>query len=155
MEEETKPKKVFPKKKYVTVEEFDKMVQAIGILAEKIDTKVSVKVESVIDEAAPVGSAENPNSAIPMNPEWRKMVDEILGPDFGMDLQYSSGGDVIMFTVIVPLEKSNSKPDYKEYYKVDRRTISLNPAQTGVGVRQWCQKIKRNLSRSEQGQALI
>lgn len=146
MEEEIKPveKKEHYTKKYVTQEQFSELLSAVQGLAKQRETKK----EPIIDEAAPAGSVENPNLSIPMNPEWRKVIDDVLGKDFGMTVEYSKDGSLIIFGIIVPDNKSNMKPDYKEFFKTDIRKIALNPAQTGVGVRQWCERIKRNLGRS-------
>ena len=145
MAEEKVPPVKKAKPQYATVEQLGEMMQLMQAINAKLEAKDAEKV-IVPDEASPVGTIENPG--VTLNPEWRKIVDEILGPDFGIQVSFDKDGADMKFTIVVPKEKSNAPRDYLEYYKHDWRTISLNPAQTGVGVRQWCEKIKRNLGRS-------
>lgn len=141
-----------PKKKgpgYVTEKQLnlklDPINSALALILEKLNSSAEKEVKQ--DEAAPIGSPENPG--VVLNPEWRKIVDEILGPDFGIMVNFDKDGSTMKFTIIVPKDKSNAKQDYMEFYKHDYRTIALNPAATGIGVRQWCERIKRNLGKSQ------
>ena len=84
---------------------------------------------------------------IPVPPTWRKIVDELLGMDFGIDVVYPQSGSGFLFKIIVPAEKSNMSKDYKEFYKVDIRTRSLNYNEGIEGIRKFCEGVKKNLER--------
>jgi len=86
---------------------------------------------------------------IPVPPAWRKMVDELLGMDFGIDVVYPQTGSGFLFKIIVPEEKSNMSKDYKEFYKVDIRTKSLNYNEGIEGIKKFCESVKKNLERKQ------
>jgi len=86
---------------------------------------------------------------IPVPPVWRKMVDEILGMDFGIDVVYPQAGSGFLFKIIVPAEKSNMSKDYKEFYKVDIRTKAINYNEGIDGIRKFCEGVKKNLERKQ------
>jgi len=87
---------------------------------------------------------------IPVPPAWRKMVDELLGMDFGIDVVYPQAGSGFLFKIIVPEEKSNMSKDYKEFYKVDIRTKAINYNEGTEGIKRFCETVKRNLERKPQ-----
>lgn len=81
----------------------------------------------------------------PVPPKWRQVVDEILGPDFGINVVYPDTGNGFLFKLIVPLDKSNADKAYLELYKVDIRTKSLSYSDGIDGVRKYCELVKSNL----------
>jgi hypothetical protein len=94
-----------------------------------------------------------PDKAV-IPPSWRRVVDTVLGPEFGIDVRYpdEKSNGLFLFTVIVPKEKSNAPKDHWEMYKSDRRTknIAGNPS---VGeIQKHCERIKANLVRSQQSE---
>ena len=86
---------------------------------------------------------------IPVPPAWRKMVDESLGMDFGIDVVYPQSGSGFLFKIIVPAEKSNMSKDYKEFYKVDIRTKAINYNEGIEGIKKFCENVKKNLERKQ------
>jgi aspartyl/asparaginyl-tRNA synthetase len=83
----------------------------------------------------------------PIPPAWRKLVDEILGMDFGINVSYPLSGGGFLFKIIVPAEKSNMSKDYKEFYKTDVRTKSINYNEGADGVRKFLELVKKNLEK--------
>lgn len=86
----------------------------------------------------------DPNK-IPIPPAWRKMVDDILGVEFGIDVVYPQQGSGFLFKIIVPKEKSNASPAHQEFYKVDIRTKAIAYNEGISGVENFCQKVAKNL----------
>ena len=84
---------------------------------------------------------------MPVPPAWRKMVDETLGLDFGIDVVYPQSGSGFLFKIIVPAEKSNASLAHKEFYKTDIRTKAINYADGIEGVRKFCELVALNLKR--------
>ena len=82
---------------------------------------------------------------MPIPPAWRKMVDETLGLDFGIDVVYPQSGSGFLFKIIVPPEKSNASQAHKEFYKVDIRTKAINYAEGIEGVKKFCELVASNL----------
>ena len=95
-----------------------------------------------------VPKEEIPNpDKMPVPPAWRKMVDETLGLDFGIDVVYPQSGSGFLFKIIVPAEKSNASLAHKEFYKVDIRTKAINYSDGIEGVRKFCELVATNLKR--------
>lgn len=92
----------------------------------------------------PEEEVSNPDK-MPVPPAWRKMVDETLGLDFGIDVVYPQSGSGFLFKIIVPAEKSNASLAHKEFYKVDIRTKAINYADGIEGVKKFCELVATNL----------
>ena len=92
---------------------------------------------------------EGGTQKMPIPPDWRKMVDEILGMDFGIDIVYPQSGSGFLFKIIVPAEKSNASQSYKEFYKVDIRTKAISYSDGIEGIRKFCELVKVNLSKKQ------
>ena len=99
----------------------------------EVEKKVEIEDESVKPEKMPVP------------PGWRKIVDETLGMDFGIDVVYPSSGSGFLFKVIVPAEKSNASPAHKEFYRVDIRTKAISYSDGIEGVKKFCELVAINL----------
>ena len=84
---------------------------------------------------------------MPVPPAWRKMVDEILGLDFGIDVVYPQSGSGFLFKLIVPKEKSNASEAYKEFNRTDIRTKAVSYSDGVDGIRKFCELVKINLSK--------
>ena len=85
-----------------------------------------------------------------MNPNWKKIVNQVLGSEFDCEASYPKSGGVL-FKVIVPKNKSNASQSYWEMNKRDVRTKEIG--HTGSeGVKKWCELIKKNLARTKQEQ---
>ena len=110
----------------------------------KESTSVQTPVMKPTDEEIIAGIEK-----IPVPPAWRKMVDEFLGMDFGIDVVYPQAGSGFLFKIIVPAEKSNMSKDYKEFYKVDIRTKAINYNEGIDGIRKFCEGVKKNLEKKQ------
>ena len=123
---------------FVTVEKFNEFQNVIleAIKGKQAETPAVPVVKEDVD-ATP---SENP---IP--PAWRKVVDEVLGTDFGISISYPGDGTGFLFKIIVPKDKSNASKDYLEMYKIDVRTKAINNSEGIGGIRLYCEKVKKNL----------
>ena len=81
----------------------------------------------------------------PVSPKYRAMVDEILGPEYGINIVYPDQGSGFLFKLIIPLELSNASKDHKAFYKCDVRTKSIGYNEGLDGVRKHIEKVARNL----------
>ena len=109
-------------------------------------SKIKESTIPPVDEAKVIEEGGTDKSPIP--PAWRKMVDDILGIEFGIDIVYPQAGSGFLFKIIVPAEKSNADQAYKELYKTDIRTKAVSYSDGIEGVRKFCELVKTNLSRS-------
>lgn len=137
-----KPAKV---EKAVSRKEFEGLQETVNSGFAAIMEKLSSPTAQVAATPAKPeeGGIQTP-SLVP--PAWRALTDEILGPDFEIELELPENGGQ-KFSIFVPMEKSNATPDYKKVYKRDKRTRELG--NTGIkGVKDWCIKVRRNLIKS-------
>jgi len=81
----------------------------------------------------------------PVPAKYRLLVDEILGPQFGINVVYPDKGSGFLFKVIVPLELSNASSSHKEFYKADVRTKAIGYEKGIEGVREYLERVARNL----------
>lgn len=151
-EDQVKEKYAGLKGKRVTRDEFDSLIKSVSTLTELVSKSLEkpkplekqeyAKIDAEVEESV------NPQD-VRVPPQWRKQVDDILGPEFGAEVIYPKSGGT-KFTVIVPRSKSNAPAFYWEMHKnpafcVDRRTFQVG--NRGIeGVIEWCQKIKSNLT---------
>ncbi len=77
--------------------------------------------------------------------EYRNIVDEILGSDFGISIEYVSDKPEFIFTVVVPIEYSNVPPNDLKDRGGDLRTKVMSIPSGVNEVREWATKIKNNL----------
>jgi hypothetical protein len=159
-------------KEYATRDDLDKVLGAITDIAKTVNDLVKkqanpIIIEKTVPEIAgtadlskvkesnptqsPAKQAEDmpKKEGMPIPPDWRKMVDEMLGMDFGIDVVYPQSGSGFLFKVIVPEEKSNMSKDYKEFYKVDIRTKAINYNEGVDGIRKFCEGVKKNLEKKQ------
>jgi hypothetical protein len=135
---ETKPVQEFVKK-----EDFD---QAMSILMKSIETlsiAVAQKKETVSDKKIKAEGTTDFETPIP--PQWRSVVDEVLGEDVGMMISYPDNGG-FKFTLSIPREKSNVGDEHWKMFNHDWRTKMLNPSEGIAGVRKHCELVKQNLN---------
>jgi hypothetical protein len=150
--------------KYATKDDIDKLADAMTKIAKTVNDLAQSKQEipgtadlSKVKESDVPQLITKPTDEeiaggiekIPVPPAWRKMVDELLGMDFGIDVVYPQAGSGFLFKVIVPAEKSNMSKDYKEFYKVDIRTKAINYNEGVDGIRKFCEGVKKNLERKQ------
>ena len=119
----------------------EKTVPEIPGTADLSNIKESAKESPMPTETEVMGGTEK----APIPPAWRKLVDELLGMDFGINISYPQTGSGFLFRIIVPAEKSNMSKDYKNFYKVDVRTKAINYNEGIDGIRKFCELVKKNL----------
>lgn len=139
------------KEKGVSRKEFEGLQNQVSTgfaaIMEKLESAPKVTVDSSgLNVAAAKPDEAGPQTPSLVPPAWRALADEILGPDFEIELELPENGGQ-KFTIYVPMDKSNASADYKKFYKRDRRTREL--ANTGVkGVKDWLLKVRRNILKS-------
>jgi hypothetical protein len=85
----------------------------------------------------------NPSPKEGEDKEWRDIIDELLGKDFGMEVERSTAG-YFRFSIIVPAEKSNTPKDLL-IKGVDKRTKTIENRMGSVGVEAFCRLVAQNL----------
>lgn len=132
---------------FVTVEQFNKLESSVADGFKAITDALLRREEKPAADKSSEASAEK--DARPevghVPPAWREIVNEVLGPDFGINVVYPDKGSGFLFKVIVPPSKSNAPKDYLEFYKADVRTRAIGYGEGVDGVRRHCEKIKKNL----------
>ena len=168
--EDTKPELVQPIVEYATKEDLQKITEALVEITKSLNdlknpygnkpepTPAIAPTTGPMDAITPNTKENEPEvnvpkeevsnpDKMPVPPAWRKMVDETLGLDFGIDLVYPQSGSGFLFKIIVPPEKSNASAAHKEFYKVDIRTKAISYADGVEGIRKFCELVATNLKR--------
>jgi len=149
-------KKILKEKEYASKDSMDRLTEVVMGVVKSVDNLIDGLVKPVpeitgtVEPAKPTPMAEAEVGGVekmPIPPAWRKMVDEILGLDFGIDIVYPQTGSGFLFKIIVPEEKSNASDSYKEFYKVDIRTKAVSYTDGVEGIRKFCEAVKVNLSK--------
>ena len=138
-----------PDPRYATKEDVNSINASIAKLTEILtqpSPALGITRQTTVATNTEVNSEELDKSPIP--PSWRKIVDDILGPDFGINVHYPSEGGGFLFSIVVPLEKSNATKDYIDMYKVDIRKKALSYNEGIDGVKRYCELVKRNLQKN-------
>jgi len=132
------------KEEFVTKKEFDNLSGKIETLTEALTlTLKNVKVDEAVEKREELNSI-NPSEKM-IDPEFRVIVDSILGKDFGMDVSYPKGTGTFIFKVMVPKDKSNATDAHWQFYKSDIRSKAIPFSEGLDGVRDYCNKIAKNL----------
>jgi hypothetical protein len=124
-------------------EEFEKEFKILVKVVDKLSEVKSSKENT--RENVPKKSNFIPTGYVPEN--YRKIVDEILTPEFGLDCKEFNDSMDFRIDIIVPdkfnsltlQEKQNGIKDIRS--KVISRTLGEN------GVRDWVQKVRENLNK--------
>ena len=120
---------------YATKADLDEIKGLLSQLAKKEPATMVKEVEK---------EAELPDKA-PVPPKYRLLVDEILGPDFGINIVYTDSGSGFLFKIIVPLSRSNASSSHLDFYKTDIRTKAIGYDKGIEGVKEYLEKVAKNL----------
>jgi len=165
-----KAKKTVSKKKSVVLsqdEKLDKVISGLDKLTNAIGTLVDFTAQGIqerkedreiITGSAKAPSIENPISAkdaeetyeapegIYVPAKFRKIADDILSPEFPIEIHNFDDTTDFQIDIIVP--NKYSPADENEKIKgVDRRSKRISRAQGENGVREWCNKVRENLNK--------
>lgn len=121
------------------------ILDLVSQLSDKID-KLTPKTQWQNPKATEVKDAEKPTD-VTIPPKWRQIVDEVLGKDFGLSVEFPDSGKGFSFTIVVPREKSNASESHWDMHKSDLRTKQLLNSEGSEGVRKYCEMVKQNLIR--------
>jgi len=131
--------------KYATKEDLNSVLDAITALKDMVVTKTPEQKAVEIVQKEELVSAKTDETPCP--PSWRKLVDEVLGPEFGLNVVYPEKGTGFLFKIIVPKEKSNASQSHWDYYKSDIRTRSIGFGEGIEGIRKYCEIVAKNLTK--------
>jgi hypothetical protein len=147
MDTPIKEKKKGAPKKYVSVDQFNNILDIVGKIAESV-SKLENKTQTPIEFKENKEIAEAKHNQAPINPAWEDKAREIIGEAVDYcDVFYPRSGGTI-FTVVIKSEFSNAPKEYMERNKVDRRSREIGSE--GIsGVENWCKLIRQNLKRSQ------
>ncbi|MES2216637.1 MAG: hypothetical protein V4481_05080 [Patescibacteria group bacterium] len=144
----TKQKKTEVKspQKFVTVDQFNKLAEAITKIGEAVVEMKSKPAPTVAEteEVKNVKKAGPDNAPIP--PSWEEKAQEILGEVLDHCELYQPPAGGTHFTVVIKAEFSNAPKEYLERMKVDRRTKEIGSGGISA-VEVWCKLIKQNLKK--------
>jgi hypothetical protein len=81
---------------------------------------------------------------VPLPANYQAIFEEYFDPADGFEAEMSYEGN-ISFTIIVPMKFSNASEAWKSYYQIDRRTKVLKQGNIEGGIREWCERVSRNI----------
>jgi hypothetical protein len=113
----------------------------MGELRDKIREKLETPVKSTVPE---VSVSDDVRTRAPS--KWRALVDDILGKDFGCEVEESVGGDY-RIKITVPDEYDCRIGDERSMSKRDIRTGFVHRATDESDVEKWCNLIKSNIQK--------
>jgi hypothetical protein len=110
----------------------------VSVLQEgaKAENAKPVYADGVVEESE---SVLEPTNNIPIPGEYRKIVDEVLNKNFGVEVNYLMNG--IKFVIIVPKQYQSFNEVEKKMNIPDRRSRIINPALGANGVRDHAEKV--------------
>ena len=83
---------------------------------------------------------------IPIPLSWRDIVNTTLSKEFGIQIEYMKDAPKFMFTIIVPEKYSNMSPANRQMYgSIDMRSRVLDNAVGENGIREWAERVLKNL----------
>lgn len=121
----------------VEVAELKKNVAQITDILSGLSEKLDVKLKE--GRSVPVAPA---TPGLP--PIYRQVVDEILGPQFAIEVAWRTDGHFEL-TIDVPKQYSNATGSHWAMYKADKRICVIPNALAENGVRDYAQKVAKNL----------
>lgn len=156
-----KEKKEKKEKKQSTNDKLDILIGVMGKLVElqtakneekslddgeKSDSDVKVEPERKKNSFDPKMEDETYPSAY-MPPKFRKIVDEVLSPQFDARVVDFEDRTDFQFDVMVPEKYSSVSKSERDQGVKDIRTRIIPRAMGENGVREWCTLIRKNLAR--------
>jgi len=105
---------------------------------ERYYAEKQVVEEKKVEEKAKV---ETMTGLLPIPPDYRKLVDEILNQEFKIRLAQPSDSMSFQFTIIVPEQYSTMTPQMKQLYGEDIRPKVITYAEGINGVKEWCERV--------------
>lgn len=134
-------------------QQMNSVVDLVGNLAEKVssmehkEAKLETFDANTGTTTATIGSEEDttPQNYVPR--KWRQLVDEILSPEFGITINEYDDRMDFQVNIIVPDKFTSISKEEREKGVIDIRSKVISRAVGENGVREWCQKIRNNLSR--------
>lgn len=151
MEKKTTTKKT-PEVKYATENDISAITKLVNGLLDRVaklessKTEVAVKpVEKLVELPKEEGKLDILTGITsPAPTEWRRLVDEILGKDFGFKVEYPDGGNGFVIHIEVPKAKSNVGDAYWDAMGDKRSKVLTNNAGTS-GVKEYLTLVAKNL----------
>jgi len=125
-----------------------------GALVKLVELQTSPKQgsassESVVEKKAnfvpAIEDETYPTKFIP--PKFRKIVDEVLSPDFGINVQDFEDRTDFLFEIIVPDKYSSISKDDRTKGIKDVRSRMIARALGENGVREWTKLVRQNLAK--------
>lgn len=152
-----------PKTKAASDEKLDAILGGINTLAGAVSKLVDIQTadkrqDDVRPEQSkreiyspPLDDETYPNQYIPRN--YRKIVDEVLSPEFGIKIDDFPDRTDFQLNIIVPERYSSVTAEDRVKGVQDIRSRMIPRALGENGVREWCMLIRNNLNRhfSKQG----
>lgn len=146
-----KEPKVKKEKKLSTNAKIDILIGAVGklvelqqgvIIANSVDVSENVQTKTFTPH---LDDDTYPKDYLP--PKFRKIVNEILAPEFGARVVDFEDRTDFQFDVMVPEKYSSVTKEDRAKGVEDIRTRVIPRALGENGVREWCQLIRKNLSK--------
>lgn len=135
----------------------DSVISGLNTVASAISKLVELqtlnKEEKKIEEKKEIGISFNPklddetypSAYIP--PKFRKIVDDILSPEFGLQIVDFTDRTDFQLNIIVPEKYSSVAKEDREKGVKDIRSRMIPRALGENGVKDWCTLIRRNLNK--------
>lgn len=135
----------------------DSMISGLNTVASAIGKLVELqtlhKEEKKIEEKKEIGMTFNPklddetypSAYIP--PKFRKIVDDILSPEFGIQIVDFTDRTDFQLNIIIPDKYSSVIKEDKDKGVKDIRSRMIPRALGENGVKDWCTLIRRNLNK--------
>jgi len=140
------------------------VASSLGDLEKRMKKIETGGAEDFKDAAKKEDIAAATKTRVGIDPRLSKIVDEILGEDFSIDIEHFEDKPGVLFTLIVPQRLSDAAMDkrpkkdpkvegaymrndmgeiiYEDYYPQDRRSVSVGTAQNFDVIRKHCERVR-------------
>ena len=135
----------------VLEQKFDKLVDLVSQLAERITAPNTLLPQPVVQqppsriEEFVTEQKEHDNASQLVPRSWRKIVDDMLGQDFGVEIDDSSNGNFVL-KVLVP-QQFDRRIGLERGPGQDCSTGLIRRASALADVEKWCTLIGQNISK--------
>lgn len=121
----------------------DSIVEMVDLIAQSFKEQKEVKVEQIATQEVVKETSYPPEvtTGLPPPSKWRRLVDQILGTDFGLEVDESSSGNYVI-KVSLPTRCDRRVGDK---IGLDVSTGLVRRSSDLADVELWCKKIKENI----------
>lgn len=144
---QTQPKVKAPSKQDQILTGISELNQNVSSLVKILSENITKTPETPTPSTSPTPTITPYKSESYVPSEFRRIVDEVLSPEFGLEVQDFVDRTEFQVTIIVPERFNTLTPDQKKLTKRDERVKIIPRALGANGVRDYANLVRQNLNK--------